>query len=367
MKGKGILPALAAALLFFAPARAEWYVFPAEDPPRELTDTAMEVCEYTGEITLSFLGDCTLGGESRFKSAARGFVSTAGREGYAYFFENLLPLLSADDISVVNLEGVLSDRQLEKTPKTFNFIGPAAFAKILALGGVEAAGLANNHSLDYGEAGYRDTQNALAAAGVASFGADHLAVWTRDGVRVGFTASAFSLTESARSALEAQVRTLRALGCQLVVHSMHAGTEYSSKPTGQQKAVARAAAQLGVNLVVGHHPHVLHGMDVVEGVPVVYSLGNAVFGGNSAPSDMDALLLQAVFAYEDGAPVSVRLVFHPISVSGETSYNNYQPVLLAGDDAQRVLDKMADSTGVTPPAYEEGRGAETEAFPVGGA
>ena len=111
----------------------------------------------------------------------------------------------------------------------------------------------------------------------------------------------------------------------------------------------------------------VQGYELVDGVPVVYSLGNAVFGGNRDPRDYDALLLQAVFAYEDGAPVSVRLVFHPISVSGETSYNNYQPVLLAGDDAQRVLDKMADSTGVTPPAYEEGQGAETEAFPVGGA
>ena len=147
---------------------------------------------------------------------------------------------------------------------------------------------------------------------------------------------------------------------------MHAGTEYEHEPTSQQKTVAAHAVDMGADLVVGHHPHVVQGYELIDGVPVVYSLGNAVFGGNRDPRDYDALLLQAVFAYEDGAPVSVRLVFHPISVSGETSYNNYQPVLLAGDDAQRVLDKMADSTGVTPPAYEEGRGAETEAFPVGG-
>lgn len=63
-----------------------------------------------------------------------------------------------------------------------------------------------------------------------------------------------------------------------------------------------------------------------------------------------------------GAPVSVRLVFHPISVSGETSYNNYQPVLLAGDDAQRVLDKMADSTGVTRPPTKRGRGRRRRRF-----
>ena len=157
------------------------------------------------------------------------------------------------------------------------------------------------------------------------------------------------------------------LGCQLIVHSMHAGTEYEREPTSQQKTVAAHAVDMGADLVVGHHAHVVQGYALLEGVPVAYSLGNAVFGGNRDPRDYDALLLQAVFRFEEGVPDGVRLVFHPISVSGETGYNNYQPVLLTGDDAQRVLEKMADSTGVTPPAFIEGQGAATEAFPVGGA
>ncbi len=364
MRGKRFF--LLAALVFLAlpPAEAEWYVF--SDAPQALSDASMEVCDYTGEITLSFLGDCTLGGESRFKSAGRGFVRTAQREGYAYFFENLLPLLSGDDATIVNLEGVLSDRSLEKVPKAFNFLGPTAYTDILTLGSVEAVSLSNNHSLDYGEAGYQDTRDALAAAGIASFGADHVAVWARDGVRIGFTASAFSLTEDARDALKQQIQMLRALGCQLIIHSMHAGTEYAPAPTNQQRAVARTVIELGADLVVGHHPHVVQGMDVIEGVPVVYSLGNAVFGGNSAPVDTDALLLQAAFAFEDGAPQSVRLIFHPISISGQKGFNDYRPVLLSSDEALDVIRRLEESTGFLLPDDADGAVAVTLPLPLSG-
>lgn len=367
MRGKRFFLLAALAFLALPPAasaEAEWYVF--SHAPQALTDVSMEVCEYTGEITLSFLGDCTLGGESRFRSAERGFVRTAQREGYAYFFENLLPLLSNDDATIVNLEGVLSDRDLEKVSKTFNFLGPTAYTEILTLGSVEAVSLSNNHSLDYGEEGYQDTRDALAAAGIAGFGTDHVAVWARDGVRIGFTASAFSLTQGALDALEEQIQMLRELGCQLIIHSMHAGTEYASAPTNQQKTVAQTVIDLGVDLVVGHHPHVVQGMDVIEGVPVVYSLGNAVFGGNSAPSDTDALLLQAAFSFEDGVPQSVRLLFHPIAISGQKGFNDYRPVLLSGDEAQNVIRRLEESTGFLLPDYEDGVGAVTQPFPLSG-
>ena len=357
----------ACAALALGAARAEWYVFEPDDPPEALLEASMQVSGFSGEVTLSFLGDCTLGGESKAANSRGGFVQTALREGYDYPFQNLKALLDSDDVTVVNLEGVLSDRKLDRVKKTFNFKGPADFATILPLGGVELAGLSNNHTMDYGAEGYADTQAALEAAGVAYFDSDHVAVWAHDGVMIGFTGSAFSLSTGAQKNLRAQMEVLREVGCQLIVHSMHAGTEYERKPTSQQKTVAAHAVDMGADLIVGHHPHVVQGYELMDGVPVVYSLGNAVFGGNRDPRDYDALLLQAVFAYEDGVPVSVRLVFHPISVSGETAYNNYQPVLLTGDDAQRVLEKMADSTGVAPPAFIEGQGAATEAFPVGGA
>ena len=157
----------ACAALSLGGARAEWYVFEADNPPEALLDAAMQVSGFAGEVTLSFLGDCTLGGESKAANSRGGFVQTALREGYDYPFLNLQSLLDGDDVTVVNLEGVLTDRTLDRVKKTFNFKGPSDFAAILPLGGVELAGLSNNHTLDYGAEGYADTQAALEDAGVA--------------------------------------------------------------------------------------------------------------------------------------------------------------------------------------------------------
>lgn len=78
----------ACAALSLGGARAEWYVFEADNPPEALLDAAMQVSGFTGEVTLSFLGDCTLGGESKAANSRGGFVQTALREGYDYPFLN---------------------------------------------------------------------------------------------------------------------------------------------------------------------------------------------------------------------------------------------------------------------------------------
>lgn len=83
----------ACAALSLGGARAEWYVFEADNPPEALLDAAMQVSGFTGEVTLSFLGDCTLGGESKAANSRGGFVQTALREGYDYPFLNLQSLL----------------------------------------------------------------------------------------------------------------------------------------------------------------------------------------------------------------------------------------------------------------------------------
>ena len=173
---------------------------------------------------------------------------------------------------------------------------------------------------------------------------------------IGFTGSAFSLSTGAQKNLRAQMDALREVGCQLIVHSMHAGTEYEREPTSQQKTVAAHAVDMGADLVVGHHPHVVQGYELVDGVPVVYSLGNAVFGGNRDPRDYDALLLQAVFAYEDGAPVSVRLVFHPISVSGEQATTTISPYCSQATTRSACWTRWPTPPGSRHPPTKRGRG-----------
>ena len=354
---------LAAALLFSASAQAsgEWMSFSADAVPE---DRGYLVQEYTGTVRVTFLGDCTLGSEERIRNAYRGFARTIERNGYAWPFRNLAELTAADDLTVANLEGVLSDRDLPKVSKEFNFKGSAAYTEILKEGSVECVTLANNHSHDYDRAGYEDTVRALEEAGVAYFSTDTMAVWRNgEGLMIGFLGVSGSLSGNRLRAYEKQAQALRSLGCAAVITVMHTGTEYEYEPDGYQRQVVSRALPCGTDLIVGHHPHVVQGYEIRDGVPVVYSLGNCVFGGNTNPRDHDALALRADLSFEEGELTGITLYFRPLSVSGEPNYNDYSPVLLDGGDAERVLRKMEQSTGLYPGPFEEGKGAAV-AVPV---
>ena len=348
---------LAAVLLVpaFAGASGSWTTMTVKDGPSE---QAYLVQEYTGTVRITFLGDCTLGGEEKSRNLYRGFVKTVERNGYAWPFRNLTALTAQDDLTVANLEGVLSDRELNKVSKEFNFRGPTAYTEILKEGSVECVTLANNHSHDYDRAGYEDTVRALEDAGVAYFGTDSIAVWRNDdGLMIGFLGVSGSLSGSRARSYEEQAQVLKSMGCAAVITVMHTGTEYETEPDGYQRQVVNRALSCGTDLIIGHHPHVVQGYEVRDGVPVVYSLGNCVFGGNTNPRDHDALAVQADLSFEDGELTGITLHFYPVSVSSEEHYNDYSPVLLSGKDAERVLQKMETSTGVSPGAFTEGEGA----------
>ena len=355
--GKAAAVLLAALLLFSGSARAsgEWTAFAADSVPEQ----GWTVQEYTGTVRITFLGDCTLGSTEEIRNAYRGFARTVERNGYGYPFRNLAVLTASDDLTVANLEGVLSDRKdLKKEDKTYNFLGKTAYTEILEEGSVECVTLANNHSRDYGAAGYRDTAQALEKAGVAWFGTDRMAVWrNEEGLMIGFLGVSGSLSGDRYKAYREQMQTLKSMGCAAVITVMHTGTEYEYKPDGYQEQVVSRAVSCGTDLIVGHHPHVVQGWEVRDGVPVVYSLGNCVFGGNTNPRDHDALAVRAELAFEEGVLAGITLRFYPISVSGEESFNDYSPVLLSGEDAARVLRKMEESTGNPPGGFEEGQGA----------
>ena len=351
---------LLAILLLYSPvfcksASGEWLMFTTEDVPE---DQGFLVQEYTGTVRMTFLGDCTLGSERKVVPAYRGFVKTIERNGYEWPFRNLKTLTAVDDLTVVNLEGVLSDRELARVQKDFNFMGSTAYTKILKSGSVECVSLANNHTHDYDRAGYEDTKHALDAAGVAYFSTDCMAVWrNEEGLMIGFLGVYGSVTGNRGKSYEQRAEILRSLGCAAVITVMHAGTEYESQPSASQNLIADKALECGSCLVIGHHPHIVQGYEIRKGMPVVFSLGNCVFGGNVNPPDHDALAVQAELSFQEGELTATALRFYPITVSGESGWNDYSPVLLDGEDAERVLNKMKDSTGVSPGAFDRTGGA----------
>ena len=335
-----------------------WYSFTEDDVPDGLAYTVLDDENgYTGTVSLTFLGDCTLGGEEKLVNSRYGFVKTVAENGVSWPFRNLLAVTGQDDITLANLEGVLSDRKLTKEVKEYNFIGPTSYTDILKAGSIECVTQANNHSHDYGEEGFADTKAALDKAGIARLDTETMAVWQRGTLMIGFVGAFWTLAGNQGKQFDRQVALLKDLGCAAVICVMHAGLEHVYRLNGYQKQIAEKAAAAGCCLVVGHHPHVAQGYSEVDGMPVAWSLGNCSFGGSMNPSDKDALMLGTELSFEDGVLTEAVLHFYPISISGEKHRNDYSPVLLSGDDAARVLKKMKTSSGYTMPDWEEGQGS----------
>ena len=272
-------------------------------------------------ITISAAGDCTLGTDEYFDPST-SLNAYYDSNGPAYFFQNVKSIFEADDLTIVNMEGTLTE-ETARQDKTYAFKGPAEYTQILTDGDVEAANLANNHSHDYGDKSYTDTIAALDAAGITNFGYDRTAVM------------------GCEDEMISNIKAVEDQGAQIVIVSFHWGIERENYPTENQVNLAHSAIDNGADLVLGHHPHVLEGIEVYNGKNIVYSLGNFCFGGNSNPSDKDTMIFQQTFTVQDGELVEDNVTnIIPCSISSDSSYNNYQPTPLEGDEADRVKGRI---------------------------
>ena len=302
-----------------------------------------EVQETT--ITISAAGDCTLGTDEGFnyKRSFKGKYDAV--QDPAYFFQNVQPVFAQDDLTIVNMEGTLTE-ETTREPKQFAFKGDAEYAKIFTAGAVETANLANNHSFDYGKKSYEDTITALEAEGISSFGYERTAVMDIKGVKVGL-AGVYELAEhiDCKQDLLDNIASLKEQGAQIIIVSFHWGQEKENVPSDVQVELAHAAVDNGADLVLGHHPHVLQGIEEYKGKNIVYSLGNFCFGGNSAPSDMDTMIFQQTFTVKDGKLQEdnvTNILPCKISSAYEEGYNNYQPILAEGEQKEKIFERLSE-------------------------
>jgi len=256
----------------------------------------------------------------------------------SYPFSDVVKVLSHDDLTIANLEGTLTLARLPHN-HVYAVRGKPANATMLRAGSVELVNLDNNHTDDFGPAGYADTKRALEQAGVGYFGRgliDRRVVRGVEIVNLGYRGGA----PDVRARMTREVGRESAHG-ELVIVSFHWGVEgyYATHPT--QYALGRAAIDAGAALVVSHHPHVLQGIEHYRGRNIAYSLGNFVFGANSQPADTDSIIYQQRFTVEAGRITSVRQEIIPVRISTERSHNDFRPVLLTGVEAHRVLAKVA--------------------------
>ena len=306
------------------------------------TDSSNATVSSPVSLTLSVVGDCTLGTDETFDydTSLNAYYENYGAD---YFLQNVKDIFSADDLTIANFEGTLTDSD-EREDKTFAFKAPASYASILTGGSVEAVNTANNHSHDYGEESFDDTLAALDDAGIVHFGYDETAVMDVKGIKVGLV-GIYELYDhlEREQQLKDNIAKVKADGAQLIVVIFHWGNETETVPDSNQTTLGRIAIDEGADLVCGHHPHVLQGIETYKGKNIVYSLGNFCFGGNSSPSDMDTMIYQQTFTIDaDGVKKDNVTNIIPCSISSSAydGYNNYQPTPAEGDEATRILGKI---------------------------
>ncbi|MDR3106584.1 MAG: CapA family protein [Bifidobacteriaceae bacterium] len=275
------------------------------------------------------------------------------------------PHLAARDLTFGNLETAVSDRG-KPEDKTFTFRAPTSAAASLASTGFDVVSLANNHSGDYGGDAFRDTLTAVSAAGLVGVGGgvNREEAWSpriveaggrgAPPVRIAFLAfneilpENFAATESRPGntytqdlqAILGTVAAARPLADYLIV-SMHWGIERQFEPTERQVREAHALIDAGVDVVLGHHPHVIEGIEFYGGGLIAYSLGNFVFSPGSAQG-RDTYVLD--FTLSPGGISDVAA--YPAYISGAS------PVFVSGAEFGRIGGLIAQ--------YSRQRGAAVE-------
>ena len=292
------------------------------------------------EITMSFTGDVILG---MHQNAAYDTSMCAyyDKNGPDYFLEKVKSIFEGDDLTVINFESTLTDEKQHKNQK-FVFKAPPSYIDIIKDKSIEAANLANNHSSDYGEKSYEDTVAALEGAGIKHFGFEDTAVFTVKDVKIGIF-GIYELDEYGGIAPEVtkRIKVLKKKDCDIIIAVFHWGYEYKTCPDQDQVNLGHQAIDEGADLVVGHHPHIIEGIEYYKGKPIAYSLGNFCFGGNKNPREKDTMIYQVTFKTDKHGKVASRQdKVIPTMITSTTEYNDYQPTPMGEEAAASYLKKL---------------------------
>ena len=309
-----------------------------EDKPKETTSQIKEENKET-TVSINAVGDCTLGSDPKFGYAGT-FIEMYDQKGPAYFFAGVKDLFASDDLTIANLETTLTTSE-DKQEKQFNFKAPQEYSEILKLGNVDAVNIANNHTFDFGQSGYDDTLTTLKNSEINYFGYENYYIYTKDDLKIGLAGFYTNYDPNWQSKVDKAISDLKAQGVDAIIMSFHWGVESTYHQNASQEEIAHYAIDHGVDLVLGHHPHVLQGMELYNGKYIVYSMGNFAYGGHRNPTDKDTMIFHIDYTFVNKQIQKSQIKVYPASVSSVTSRNDFQPTILTGTEGQRVLQKIA--------------------------
>lgn len=311
----------------------------------EMTETETTPQPEVTDIVISAVGDITLGTNQK-ATYSNSFHEYYDKYGADYFLQNVKGVFEEDDFTIINLEGTLTNSDNIRTTKQWNHKGKPEYVNILTNASVEAVTLGNNHIMDYQQEGVNDTIKTVKDAGLAyglSGDWGHaLGIYEVKGIKIGFV-SVNEYYEGTRvyKWLEDGLTELRKQGADIVIAAMHWGGDKVHELEENQRVMGKWCIDEGFDLVLGCHPHVLQGIEVYNGKYIVYSMGNFCYGGSKNPAEKESMIFQIKFSFADGvlqAETDARII--PCRLSSVTNKNDYCPVILEGEEAQKVIDQL---------------------------
>ena len=302
------------------------------------------------DFVISLVGDCTLASPQFIDPTEHRSIEYHIQQDYAYPFSNTLDYFAQDDLTLANLECVLSDAKLFSYEQ-FSFRAPTAYAQILTEGGVDFVTTANNHLEDFDVKGMESTYATLDEYGIPYGKEDEAQLFTTEsGLTVGIYC-AYSTLKSDPDRAVAAVKQLREDGAEYVICAFHWGKELVYSPAEDQVELAHRCIDAGADLIYGSHSHCLQPIEQYNDGIILYSMGNWVFGGSTSPTDKDTAIIQLQLHRDaEGRVSAADCVIIPCCVSSRPvkdgysgdNYNDYRPTpYTEGSEAwQRTLDKL---------------------------
>ena len=294
------------------------------------------------DIVVSFTGDMMLA-SLKNETTASNFNAYASKHEPAYFLQNVRSIFGSDDLTVVNLENVLTDRKLAEKEKDHDpaywYRSRTANTEILTSSGVEAVSLANNHTGDYGPAGAKDTAAAVEKAGLLYGSNSRTFYYEKNGYRIAIICHGLwnegQAGEIVRRIHEAEEDS----DFQIVFY--HGGKEKVHEPELWRQRASRRLVDEGADLVVGNHPHVLQPRETYNGVDILYSMGNFCYGGSKYPENRTIIYQLKLHIDGEGKLADKTGEIIPCYVYTGDAGNNYCPGIIGDEETrQRVLDFM---------------------------
>lgn len=319
-------------LFFFAPSPFNFKLPLAQRAFLPIAGERVITSNEPKTVSLVFTGDIML---------ARAVERTTVERGTSWPFEELGELFAGADLTIGNLEStvrsqprfeVVNEMSFDITPSSLEAVRNAGFTHV---------SLANNHTDDFGQATTDDTRRLVQEASLVPFGdpyasEDFIARETVNGLRVsliGFHAFGDSL-----EAVAAAVADESKIG-QFVIVFPHWGPEYQTQPGTAQIEAAQTLVKAGAGLIVGSHPHVIQTVDVIDGVPVIYSLGNFLFDQDFSDATMLGLTARVIVSAE-----TIDIDLRPVRIVGR------QTIPVSATETAAILTELGlPSDGLSVP------------------